>query len=138
MNNNGQQAMIAVKEERARIGGVEVAKKTVIAATEEGVIAFQINTVETSGPSQSRPALSSSRVPALPASRPSSTVVSTDGSCVDCCCACDDGHKWYELKGKGCCCILLLLLFYLVVGVILLPLAIAAGICFCLCHGDRD
>lgn len=38
MNNNGQQAMIAVKEERARIGGVEVAKKTVIAATEEGLV----------------------------------------------------------------------------------------------------
>lgn len=30
--------MIAVKEERARIGGVEVAKKTVIAATEEGLV----------------------------------------------------------------------------------------------------
>lgn len=30
--------MIAVQEERARIGGVEVAKKTVIAATEEGLV----------------------------------------------------------------------------------------------------
>ena len=29
-------AVIAVREERARIGGVEIAKKTVIAATEEG------------------------------------------------------------------------------------------------------
>ena len=37
-NNNGQQAMIAVQEERARIGGIEVAKKTVIAATEEGLV----------------------------------------------------------------------------------------------------
>jgi len=38
MNNNGQQAMIAVQEERARIGGIEVAKKTVIAATDEGYV----------------------------------------------------------------------------------------------------
>jgi len=38
MNNNGQQAMIAVQEQRARIGGIEVAKKTVIAATEEGYV----------------------------------------------------------------------------------------------------
>jgi len=136
MNNNGQQAMIAVQEERARIGGVEVAKKTVIAATEEGVIAFQINTVEASGPCQPRPALPSYPVAALPASRPSPTVVSTEGSCVDCCCACDDGHEWHELKGKGCCCVLLLLLFYLVVGVIFLPFVIAFGICYCLCGGS--
>jgi len=38
MNSNGQQAMIAVQEERARIGGIEVAKKTVIAATDEGYV----------------------------------------------------------------------------------------------------
>lgn len=40
---------------------------------------------------------------ALPASRPSPTVVTTEaeGSCVDCCCACDSDYKWYELKGKG-------------------------------------
>lgn len=37
-NNGGQQAIIAVQEERARIGGIEVAKKTVIAATEEGLV----------------------------------------------------------------------------------------------------
>ena len=30
--------MIAVQEERARIGGIEVAKKTVIAATDEGLV----------------------------------------------------------------------------------------------------
>lgn len=38
---------------------------------------------------------------------------------------------------SGCCCILLLLLFYLVVGVILLPFLIAAGICACL-FGDLN
>ena len=30
--------MIAVQEERTRIGGIEVAKKTVIAATDEGLV----------------------------------------------------------------------------------------------------
>lgn len=38
MNNNPQQAVIAVQEERARIGGIQVAKKTVIAATDEGLV----------------------------------------------------------------------------------------------------
>lgn len=38
MNNNAQQAVIAIQEERARIGGVEVTKKTVIAATDEGLV----------------------------------------------------------------------------------------------------
>ena len=34
--SSGQDAVIAVQEERARIGGVEISKKTVIAATDEG------------------------------------------------------------------------------------------------------
>ena len=40
---------------------------------------------------------------ALPTSSLSPTVVTNedDGSCVDCCCACDSGYEWYELKGKG-------------------------------------
>ena len=35
--NRGQDAVIAVREERARIGGIEAVKKTVIAATDEGL-----------------------------------------------------------------------------------------------------
>ena len=39
MNNApGRDAVIAVQEERARIGGVEVARKTLIAATDEGLV----------------------------------------------------------------------------------------------------
>jgi len=34
--SSGEDTVIAVKEERARFGDVEVAKKTVIAATDEG------------------------------------------------------------------------------------------------------
>ena len=38
MNNNEQPAVIAVREERARIGGVEVTKKTVLAASNERLV----------------------------------------------------------------------------------------------------
>ena len=38
MNNNEQPAVIAVREERARIGGVEVKKKTVLAASNERLV----------------------------------------------------------------------------------------------------
>ena len=36
-NNRGGDAIIAVQEERARIGGVEVTRQTLIAATDEGL-----------------------------------------------------------------------------------------------------
>lgn len=36
MNNERVESIIAVQEERARIGGVEVSKKTLVAATDEG------------------------------------------------------------------------------------------------------
>lgn len=36
--SSGQGAMFAVHEERATFGGVELAKKTVIAATDEGLV----------------------------------------------------------------------------------------------------
>ena len=39
MNNNDQrQAVFTVREELARVGGIEVAKKTVFAATDEGLV----------------------------------------------------------------------------------------------------
>ena len=37
-NDRGRDAIIAVQEERARIGGVEVSKKTLVAATDEGLV----------------------------------------------------------------------------------------------------
>ena len=36
INGPGREGVIAVCEERARIGGVEAVKKTVVAATDEG------------------------------------------------------------------------------------------------------
>lgn len=36
MNNNQLDAMVAVREERTRIGGTEVTKKTVIATAQDG------------------------------------------------------------------------------------------------------
>ena len=41
-NSPGGDAIIAVQEERARIGGVEVARQTLIAATDEGLV-FKID-----------------------------------------------------------------------------------------------
>lgn len=38
--NNNPEAVIAIQEERTRIGGVEVAKKKMIAATEEGLVSL--------------------------------------------------------------------------------------------------
>ena len=38
MNNNQPEAMIAVREERTRIGATEVEKKTVIATTPDGLV----------------------------------------------------------------------------------------------------
>lgn len=37
-NNRERDAIIAVQEERARIGGVEVTRQTLIAATDEGLV----------------------------------------------------------------------------------------------------
>lgn len=37
-NNREREAIIAVQEERARIGGVEVTRQTLIAATDEGLV----------------------------------------------------------------------------------------------------
>lgn len=39
-NSQERDAIIAVQEERARIGGVEVTRQTLIAATDEGLVFF--------------------------------------------------------------------------------------------------
>jgi len=140
--SSGQEAAIAVREERAWIGGVEVAKKTIIAATDEGVIALEINTVETTdsgyGNNNSRAALPSyPQRAALPAPN---QVVIADPPQRDCkyyCCACDNTYQLYDLRGKGICWILLLLLLYLIVGVIVLPFAVVFWLVRCLtCNND--
>lgn len=37
-NDRGGDGIIAIQEERARIGGVEVTRQTLIAATDEGLV----------------------------------------------------------------------------------------------------
>lgn len=37
-NDRGRDGIIAIQEERARIGGVEVKRQTLIAATDEGLV----------------------------------------------------------------------------------------------------
>lgn len=134
-NNRERDAIIAVQEERARIGGVEVTRQTLIAATDEGVVAVQVNSVERSG--GSRPALQGGR-PALRSSPqyPAQAITYRESrSCTDyCCLACDSEYEWYKLEGKGCFWIPILLLLYLIVGVILLPFIILYFVCVCLCY----
>ncbi|XP_020607629.1 uncharacterized protein LOC110046281 [Orbicella faveolata] len=136
-NDRGGDAIIAVQEERARIGGVEVTRQTLIAATDEGVVAVQVNSVEHSGYGGYRPALQGGR-PALPGSPRYPTQATNyreSRSCTDyCCLACDSDYEWYKLEGKGCCWVLVLLLLYLVIGVILLPFLILYLVCLCLCY----
>jgi len=140
--SRGQDAVIAVREERARIGGIEAVKKTVVAATDEGVIAFEINTLEVagSGYGNNNPMAALPSYPQQTALPPPSRIVIADPperDCSDYCCACDGGYEWYELKGKGICWVLLLLLFYLLVGVILLPFVILCCVCACF-TSDKD
>ncbi|KAL9981319.1 hypothetical protein ACROYT_G010007 [Oculina patagonica] len=129
--------MPAVQEERATIGGVELAEKAMMASTDKGVVATE--TIEK---------LEDVTID-LPASVTTTVARSFRGprepraalpgiwDCNDCCCACDSTYKWYELKGKGYCCILLLLLFRLVVGIILLPFAILLCV-LCACVSGKD
>lgn len=136
-NSRGGDGIIAIQEERARIGGVEVKRQTLIAATDEGVVAVQVNSVEHSGSGGYHPALQGGR-PALPDSPryPTQAINYRESrSCTDyCCLACDSEYEWYMLEGKGCCWVLVLLLLYLVVGVILLPFLILYVVCFCICY----
>lgn len=143
MNNNQLDAMVAVREERTRIGGTEVAKKTVIATTQDGsVVAYQITTARSvadlsapptvepraPAPVTRSPVQSSPSVVVMNESPPSSSVC----SCVECCFKCDSDYKWYHLQGKGFCIALLLLLGYLIFGVFAVVLLILyfIGMCF--------
>lgn len=136
MNSRGE-GILAVQEERARIGGVEVARKTVIAATDEGVVAVQVDTVEQVG--GHRPALQGGRPmlaggPRYPIPNPAVSYEEERGCTDYCCLACDSEYKWYNLRGKGCFWLIVLLLFYLVVGTILLPFLIIYLLCLCICY----
>lgn len=130
MNNERVESIIAVQEERARIGGVEVSKKTLVAATDEGVVAVQVNTVESARGYTYRPALSA------PQYRPNPAIDYKDErNCTDyCCLACDSDYEWYTLGGKGCFWYLVLPLLYLIIGVILLPFVILYLVCLCICY----
>jgi len=138
--------MLSVREERAIVGGVELARKTVIAATDEGIVATEIierreNTVidlPGSVPAIVAPsaplALPSPPQPIIQDSRPSSS----EFSWMDCCFRCDSDHEWYELQGKGFCLVLLLLLGYLIAGVAILTFYLACCVIACLTSVDCD
>lgn len=152
--SRGQDAVVHVREERAVVGGVQVAKKTVIAATDGGFLAYQVSSVQAagSGSGNNNPSIGypghAQRAP-LP-SYPQQGGYPTSGPVViadpperDCsyhCFACDGEYEWYDLRGKGICWVLLLLLFWLLVGAIVIPLTILyfALICLCaMCSNDE-
>ncbi|KAL9981317.1 hypothetical protein ACROYT_G010005 [Oculina patagonica] len=108
--------MPAVQEERATIGGVELAEKAMMASTDKGP----------------RPALPRAQsVVVIDDSPPSSN----EFSCVDCCFRCDGDYPWYSLNGKGFCLVLLLLLGYLIGGAVILAFFIIFCVLECLCGG---
>ncbi|XP_022808691.1 uncharacterized protein LOC111345667 [Stylophora pistillata] len=118
--------MFAVKEERTVIGGVELARKTVVAATGEGIINREYiearREVDLPG---SVPAVAyPSAPPALPPPPPQPMITAPPSpkgfSWMECCFKCDDQHEWYQLGGKGFCFVLLLLLAYVVAGGLIL------------------
>ncbi|CAH3109323.1 unnamed protein product [Pocillopora meandrina] len=115
MNSRGE-GILAVQEERARIGGVEVARKTVIAATDEGLVISTLNSLQ--APPVTK--LAATAYPALPPPPPPPPPPPKEFSWVDCCFKCDSGYEWYEPSGKGFCILLLLLVAYLIGGAILL------------------
>ncbi|PFX13759.1 uncharacterized protein LOC111345666 [Stylophora pistillata] len=137
MNNRpGGEAVIAVQE-RARIGGVEVSRQTVIAATDEGIVAVQVDSVGQVGGNRSALPLPGGRPALAGGPRYPTPAVSYEDErgCTDyCCLACDSDYKWYSLKGKGCFWFMVLLLFYLIVGTILLPFFIIYLVCLCICY----
>lgn len=152
--SRGQDAVVHIREERAVVGGVQVSKKTVIAATDGGFLAYQVNSVQAAGsgsgnnnPSigypghaQRDPLPSYPQQGGYPTSRP---VVIADPPERDCsyhCFACDGEYAWYDLRGKGICWVLLLLLFWLLVGAIVIPLTILYLALACLgaiCGDDK-
>lgn len=113
--------MLAVKEERTVIGGIELARKTVVAATEEGVVTREYVEARNISLPGSVPAIvQPSAYPALPPPPPPPPPPPKEFSWVDCCFKCDSGYEWYEPGGKGFCIVLLLLVAYLIGGAILL------------------
>lgn len=137
--------MLSVREERAVVGGVELARKTVIAATDEGIVATEIierrehTVIDLPGSVPAAP----SAPPALPSPPQPVTVKdsppsSSEFSWVDCCFRCDSSHEWYELQGKGFCLALLLLLGYLIAGVVIVAFYLALCFIGCITNTDCD
>ncbi|KAJ7387014.1 hypothetical protein OS493_003977 [Desmophyllum pertusum] len=143
----------SVKEERTVIGGVELARKTVVAATDQGIITSEVIETRTAIDLPGVPTTVQPSgayfvpMPALPAPQP---VVSTsprssgcdDGCTGDCwlnfCFKCDNDEDWYSLNGKGFVLVILLLLGYLFVGSVILAYFALFFVLACLATDDDD
>ncbi|CAH3024049.1 unnamed protein product [Porites evermanni] len=97
--------MLAVKEERTVIGGVELARKTVVAADNQGNLITEVTEtrrdVDLPG---SVPLVTQPCAPPVLLSPP--VIVPNppppkEFSWVECCFKCESSYEWYELGGKG-------------------------------------
>lgn len=113
--------MLAVKEERTVLGGIELARKTVVAATDEGVVTTEYVEARNINLPGSVPTIAQPSAPlALPPPPPPPPPLPKEFSWVECCFKCDSDREWYQLSGKGFCIVLLLLVMYLIGGALLL------------------
>ncbi|XP_068742278.1 uncharacterized protein [Montipora capricornis] len=130
MNNYGDGAVrIAVREQLTQVGGVAVAKKTVVATTPEGgMVAYEIQSRPWSACRQSNAAASKHRLSSADAITASSNYY---------CFACLSGYEWYDPRGKGICWAFLLVLLWLIVGVVVFALVIVYWVLKCItCNSD--
>ncbi|KAK3737526.1 hypothetical protein QZH41_010642, partial [Actinostola sp. cb2023] len=92
--NMSRDVLIAVREERTRIGNLDITKQTALIATDDGVIAYEVNTVQRQQPLPYR-GYGSSALPGISRREPEMK------SCCDyCCCECDSDFPWHDLQGK--------------------------------------
>ncbi|XP_031558224.1 uncharacterized protein LOC116294719 [Actinia tenebrosa] len=101
-------AVVAVREEKARFGNIEVTKETALVATEEGIVAIERHRIEEHQPMRALPPPQQQQA------------------------------SWYDPRGKGCCVGFLLMLMWIVIAVILLPFFILVCICYCCFGKDDD
>ncbi|XP_068678091.1 uncharacterized protein [Montipora foliosa] len=145
MNNYGDGAVrIAVREQLTQVGGVAVAKKTVVATTPEGgMVAYEIQAVHgapAGNPMQQRANIVYPQQMQLQQA-PSRVVISEneppERNCSYYCFACLSGYEWYDPRGKGICWAFLLVLLWLIVGVVVFALVIVYWVLKCItCNSD--
>ncbi|KAK3737525.1 hypothetical protein QZH41_010641 [Actinostola sp. cb2023] len=158
--------LIAVKEERTRIGNVCFTKQTALIATDDGgsvkpydraslvnkanlkedyifIISLQSDRLRVSRRSISFLSCVKLRVVLVYRGYGSSALpgISRREPEMKRCCDSDSDFPWYDLLGKGCFMVMVLILLYIIVGAISLPFPILYFLLYCVCkpfNKDED